>query len=84
MAQVQPALKGPDIRDIRGPHLVGSIHVKLPIQQIGRYWVLMIAVGGNLITLGLFRLEAKLAHQATDPVTADLETIFLQLFQYSA
>jgi hypothetical protein len=44
--QVQPAFAGPDIRDVAGPLLVGTLRREVLVQQVGRDRPAMMAVGG--------------------------------------
>ena len=69
--QVQPALAGPDVADVGQPDRVRRRDRELPIQPVGRDWMIVTAVGGDLeLALGPGP-DVVFAHQSGHPFAAD-------------
>lgn len=64
---IEPALAGPNVRDITRPFLIWPIGRKALIQQVGRNVERMVAVRGHLGFLGPDGLDAVHAHWAANP-----------------
>ncbi len=70
--QVEPALAGRDVGDIRQPDLIGLLGHEIPIQQVGRDRQGMLAVGrAHAIAARRVSPDAMPAHHPLDPLAAD-------------
>jgi len=70
--QVQPALAGRDVGDIRQPDLGGLLGREIPIQQVFRDRQRMLAVGrAHAIAAWRVSPDAVPVHHPLDPLAAD-------------
>jgi hypothetical protein len=82
-SEVQPALDGPDVRDVSTPFLVRALGCKVLVEQIGRYGPGMLTVGGALEATSLTRDKAVLAHKAGYAMSPDLMAIVYQVTMHA-
>lgn len=68
--QIQPALCGPDIRDVAGPHAVGFGHGELTVERVGRRWMRRGRVRGAPPLLDGLGANGFRAHEPGHPVFA--------------
>ena len=70
--QVEPALAGRNVGDIRQPDLIGPVRDKILLEQVCRHREAMLAVGcAHAIAARRPRPETVLAHDPLDPLAAD-------------
>src|SRR4051794_31892056 len=70
--QVEPALAGRDIGDIRQPDLIRLLGHEIPIEQVGRDRQRMLAVGrAHAIAARYVSPDAMPAHDPLDPLATD-------------
>ena len=80
---IQPALAGPDVRDVTCPFLVWSGVRKILIQQIWDDVERMIAIRCHLVFLGPSDLGTVIAHQTAHAPLPNAHTQFLQLIGHA-
>ena len=66
--QKEPALAGRNVSDVSHPNLIGCATNKLPIQQVWRYWQIMLGVGGDSELLLVRAADAVQRAQPLDSV----------------
>ena len=70
--QVEPALAGRNVGDMRQPDLIGPMRDKILLEQVCRHWQAMLAVGcAHAIAARSPRPNTVLAHDPFDPFAAD-------------
>jgi len=70
--QVEPALAGRNVGDIRQPDLIGPVCDTILLEQVCRHWQAMLAVGrAHAIAARPPRPDTVLAHDPFDPLAAD-------------
>jgi hypothetical protein len=70
--QVEPALAGRNVGDIRQPDLIGPVRDKILLKQICRHWQAMLAVGcAHAIAARRACPDTVLAYDPFDPLAAD-------------
>jgi hypothetical protein len=70
--QVEPALAGRNVGDIRQPDLIGLVGDKILLEEVCRHGEGMLAVGcAHAIAARRPRPETVLAHDPLDPLAAD-------------
>lgn len=69
---MQPALGGPDIRDVSGPDPIGLRHGELPIERILCHGQPVIRLGRRAPRCHDLGSEARLAHQPGHAMLSDI------------
>jgi hypothetical protein len=79
--QVQPALQRYEIRDVRDPSGVGSIHGEISHQDVRRHREAVLRVRRGSETTLSASLQAQLPHQASHPLAGDAMTVLAKIAQ---
>src|ERR1700754_227725 len=61
--QIQPAFVGPDVRDVRGEHLIGLSRREVAVQHVRRHRQLVPGIGCHAITAFVAGSDTVVAHQ---------------------
>ena len=81
--QVEPPFLRPDIADVSGPFLVGTIRREVAIQKVRCDVEAVVAVCGRLELLVSLHFYAVLPHEAPDTTVPDIEAKLFQLLGHS-
>jgi hypothetical protein len=76
---IDPALPGRDVGEVRDPQLIGPISPELPVDAIKRARQLRISHCGALRLASAHALQALLAHQPLDGTTRHADTLPIEL-----
>ena len=76
---IDPALPGRDVGEVRDPQLIGAISPELPVDAIKRAWRLGVHDGGALRLASAHALQALQSHQPFDSTARHADTFPIEL-----